>query len=547
MEASDSVGLTDYVSAVKRRRRLAVCLGLPIFIVAVILAIALPSVYRSTAIFKLKEAQNVQDPPTGGADSYADRNVNVLAEMVLRPDNLNAMLNEVTPPSAVIDRTAALAQWAKAIKVDMVTEKILDPQTGREKVILTGFTVSADSRDPNVAWRSANWLSDAFVRVSREAAVAESTSQSKFYASEADRVRERIAAYEAKMADFKRKNFDQLPETAQANLNVRSQVEQELASSEREIGTLEQNRIFAAQQLQEAQMSNNGASLAQLQSDYQTKAETYATDHPDMIALRHQIDALKHGRAVGTDGSLQSQLQAQQEILTEMRQRYSEDHPDVKLAEKNIATLQARIARGEKADTSDTQSSPMVAQLRVQVHALDTQIAALESRTAELRTRRNQLDSHMASTPEVERDYEAITRDLGTAHAQYDQLVNHRMEADVKSASITTGESDKFSVVKQPFLPKEPAKPSRLAIGLLGLIAAIIVGLMSTVLAEALDSSVRGARDIRIALNETPLSAIPKISNSLSRRRRFRQATVGAISLLVGVPALYFVVLMVVR
>ena len=547
MESSDSVGLTDYFSAVKRRRRLAVCLGLPIFIVAVILAVALPSIYRSTAIFKLKEAQNIQDPPAGGTDSYADRYVNVLAEMVLRPDNLNAMLNEVTPQSATIDRTAALAQWAKAIKVDMVTEKILDPQTGREKVILSGFTVSADSRDPQVAWRSANWLSDAFIRVSRQSAVEESTSQSKFYASEADRVRERIAAYEAKMADFKRKNFDQLPETAQANLNVRSQVEQELASSEREIGTLEQNRIFAAQQLQEAQMSNNGASLAQLQSEYQTKAETYATDHPDMIALRHQIDALKHGRSVGTDGSLQSQLQAQQEILAEMRQRYSEDHPDVKLAEKNIATLQARIARGEKADPTESQSSPMVAQLRVQVHALDTQIAALASRTAELRTRRNQLDSHMASTPEVERDYEAITRDLGTAHAQYDQLVNHRMEADVKSASITTGESDKFSVVKQPFLPKEPAKPSRLAIAVLGLIAAIIVGLMSTVLAEALDSSVRGARDIRIALNEMPLSAIPKISNSLSRRRRFRQATVGAISLLVGVPALYFVVLLVVR
>jgi uncharacterized protein involved in exopolysaccharide biosynthesis len=181
------------------------------------------------------------------------------------------------------------------------------------------------------------------------------------------------------------------------------------------------------------------------------------------------------------------------------------------------------------------------------VHALDTQIAALQSRTAELRARRMQLDSHMASTPEVERDYEAITRDLGTAHAQYDQLMNHRLEADVKSASINSGESDKFSLVERPSLPKEPAKPSRLGIGLLGFIGAIVVGLMSVVLAEALDSSVRGARDIRVALNETPLSAIPKIKNSISKRRRIRQGAVAAISLLIGIPALYFVVLMVVR
>lgn len=546
MESKDSAGLTDYVSAFKRRRRLAVCLGLPIFIVAVVLAVALPAVYRSTAEFKLKESPSTQEQQTGGADSYADRYVSVLTEMVLRPNNLNVMLDQVMPPDTT-DRNKATARLAKGIKVEMVTEKILDPISGRERSILSGFTVYADNRDPNVAWHAANWLADAFVRVSREYALAQSTNDSKFFASEADRVRDRITGYEAKLADFKRKNFDQLPETAQANLNVRSQVEQELAASEREIATVEQNRIFAAQQLQESQMSNNGASLAQLQNEYNTKAETYATDHPDMIALRHQIDALKHGRAVGTDGSLQAQLQAQQAILVEMRQRYKEDHPDVKRVEKNIATLEARIASGEKVDTSDSQASPMVAQLRVQVHALDTQLSALQSRTAELRARRMQLDSHMASTPEVERDYQAITRDLGTAHAQYDQLMNRRMDADVKSASIISGESDKFSLVKQPLLPKEPAKPARLGIALLGLIAAIVVGLMSTVLAEGLDSSVRGARDIRAALNEMPLSAIPKIHNSISKRRRVRQAAVAAISLLVGVPALYFVVLLAVR
>jgi len=547
MESKDSVGLTDYAAALRRRRRIAVSLGLPIFIFAAILAVALPNVYRSTAVFKLKDSQTIQEQqPGGGGDSYADRYINVLTEIVLRPNNFNAMLDQVAPPAA-IDRNKAMTQLAKGIKVEMVTEKILDPQSGRDRVILSGFTVSGESRDPNVAWRAAAWLSDAFVRVSREYALAQSSSESKFFASEADRVRDRITAYEAKLADFKRKNFDQLPETAQANLNVRSQVEQELAADEREIGTVEQNRIFAAQQLQEAQKSNNGASLAQLQTDYETKSQTYATDHPDMIALRHQIDALKHGRAVGTDGSLRSQLQTQQAILVEMRQRYSEDHPDVKRAAKNIATLEARIARGEKADTSDSESSPMVAQLRVQVHALDTQIAALQARTAELRSRRMQLDSHMASTPEVERDYQAITRDLGTAHTQYDQLMNHRMEADVKSASISSGESDKFSLVKKPLLPMGPSKPSRLAIALLGLIAAIVVGLMSTVLAEGLDSSVRGARDIRIVLNEMPLSTIPNIRNSISQRRRLRQATVAAISLLVGVPALYFVVLLVVR
>jgi succinoglycan biosynthesis transport protein ExoP len=295
-------------------------------------------------------------------------------------------------------------------------------------------------------------------------------------------------------------------------------------------------------------MTNNGVSLGQLQADYQTKSLTYASDHPDMIALRHQIDALKHGGSVSTGSSLQAQLQMQQAILTETRQHYSDDHPDVKRLSKSIATLEARIAAGEKAaDTSDAESSPMVAQLRVQVHVLDTQIAGLQSRAAELRAKRTDLDSHLASTPEVERDYQTMTRDLGTARAQYDQLMNHRMESDVKSASIAAGESDKFSLIQPPSLAEKPAKPSRLSIALLGLIASIFVGFMGVTIAEAVDPSVRGARDIRLALNELPLSAIPKIRNAASTRLRSRQATVAGISLIVAVPVLFVLVRLVVR
>jgi hypothetical protein len=86
-----------------------------------------------------------------------------------------------------------------------------------------------------------------------------------------------------------------------------------------------------------------------------------------------------------------------------------------------------------------------------------------------------------------------------------------------------------------------------LAICLLGIIGGIIVGLMGVVAAEGLDTSVRGSRDIRVALNELPLSSIPKISNSISRRRYSIQAAAAGISLLIVVPVMYLVVVWVVR
>ena len=47
-----------------------------------------------------------------------------------------------------------------------------------------------------------------------------------------------------------------------------------------------------------------------------------------------------------TGMSLRQQLQQQRSILAETRQRYSEDHPDVKRIERNIQSLEARIAVG---------------------------------------------------------------------------------------------------------------------------------------------------------------------------------------------------------
>jgi succinoglycan biosynthesis transport protein ExoP len=538
MQVEKSLGISDYIAALRRRRRLAALIGVPILVIGCLVSVTLPSVYSSTAVFKLNEDPEAKN----NADSYLDQYVSGLSYAVLTGQNLNKLLDIYPVILNGGNRQTALKQIMRGTRVDMVTEKILDPQSGREKVINTGFTVSADSRNPDVAWKTATWLTDEFINASRQEALAHSGGEVKFFTGEADRLRERISTLESQLADFKRKNFDQLPETAQSNLNIRSQTEQELDQLAREISTQEQNRIFVLQQLQQAQQTGVGAAnLQQLEEEYRTKSASYAEDHPDMIALRRQIDRLKHGGTVGDGGSLQAQLETQRSILAEARQRYSEDHPDIKRIQKSIASLEARIASGERSDSSVV-TSPLVAQLRTQANGIDSQIASAQSRAAELRAKRSQLDTHLASTPQVEREFQTLTRDLGTARAQYDALMNHRMDADVKSAAILAGESDKFTLIESANKPQKPAKPSRIGIALAGLMAALIFALTGTVAAEAVDPTVRGTRDLRSVLSEMPLSVIPKIQNSIYRRQQTKKAFVAVVSLVVSVPILFVLI-----
>ena len=52
------------------------------------------------------------------------------------------------------DPKAAIKRLRKDIGVDIVTVPILDPETGREREVVTAFTVSYDNRDPQRAHRA---------------------------------------------------------------------------------------------------------------------------------------------------------------------------------------------------------------------------------------------------------------------------------------------------------------------------------------------------------------------------------------------------------
>jgi polysaccharide biosynthesis transport protein len=261
------------------------------------------------------------------------------------------------------------------------------------------------------------------------------------------------------------------------------------------------------------------ANLRALEDEYARKSVQYDQSHPDLIMLRRQIDQARAGGA-SAGMSLKGQLQNQRAILAEARQRYSEDHPDVQRISRNIQALEARIAAGETADLSASTDSPMAVQVQTQLNATDTQLAALQARAMELRTKLSGLESRMSAAPEVERDYQEVTRDLAGARAKYDELLKRQMDAEVSEAAIAGGTADKFRVKSSPKTPDEPAKPARLAIFIIALVLGLIAAFTSVIMAQLFDQTVRGARDIQDILGVAPLAAVPVIKRSSHTARK---------------------------
>jgi succinoglycan biosynthesis transport protein ExoP len=539
--SSAGPGMHDYIAALKRRRNTILGIAIPIAVLATMLAIGLPAVYQSSGFIQIED-DNPEGADASKETTYADEYVASIGKTVLGRGNLRKLLDEhQLYEDQGTDRDAALDRVKKDIRVDIVTTPILDPRTGRERDVVSAFTVSFDHRDPQRAYEGAKWVVDSYLAANRLDRQQQAETAAKFYAKEAERVRGDVANLEQKLADFKRKNAGALPELAEVNMGSVERTERDLRDVEVQLQALRRERVLLVSQLQQARAAGPEATnVRALEDEYARKSIQYDASHPDLISLRKQIETLKRGGST-TGMTLRQQLANERSVLTEARQRYSEDHPDVKRVARNIANLEARIAAGETSDRSVAADSPIAMQLQAQLNATDTQIGALQMRSTELRARMQQLEDRLSMTPQVEQEYQTVTRDLASARAKYDELVKRRMDAEVSEAAIQGGRADKFRVMQAPSVPNSPAKPKRLAIVIIGLVLAAVLGLSVAVAMEAVDPSVRGSKDVREILNISPLAAVPMISNSIAMDLRKRRLLRFGTCAIAGVVAAYVI------
>jgi succinoglycan biosynthesis transport protein ExoP len=531
-ETANTPDFSDYVAAVKRRRLLLATIGLPIVAIAFALAIGLPDIYVGTGLITFSDATVSGELPTdkehaAREKSYMDQYVASLTEAVMTPKNLLGLIKDV-PGIVAADETAedGLKEINRKTRVETVKMPVLDPDSSREREIISAFTVQYGSRDPEIALKAATWLTNGYMEASRHNLLVRAKAAAQFYNTQAEQYGKQIAELESRLAAFKAKNFGNLPELTDLNLNLMDRNQRDLDDVNSQVRTLQQEKIFLQQQLEQAKNAGTDEGmLQQLQAEYSKKLATYDENHPDMIALRQQIDALKAGGGAVDSLSLPAQLQAQKQILAQARQRYSEDHPDVKRIERQIKTLQTRIAAGET-NAGNAVGSPAVVQLKTQINALDTQLAGLDRRSAELRTKLDEMQHRVEATPQTEREYKTLTRDLEVAHAKYDEINKSMMDSEVTAAAIASGRSDELSLVQAPALPAKPAKPKRIAIAAIGLMLAILLSVTAVVVAESVDQTVRGSRDVRRVLDLSPLGVIPEIQDAVAMRRtRWRMVT----------------------
>jgi uncharacterized protein involved in exopolysaccharide biosynthesis len=214
--------------------------------------------------------------------------------------------------------------------------------------------------------------------------------------------------------------------------------------------------------------------------------------------------------------------------LAAAREHYTPDHPDVLRLTREVTLLeqQAKDAPAAERVQRAREGADNLAylQYRTQVTTLKADRTAAEKKAAELRTRLDELSRRVSRAPEVENEYRALNRDYENAQLKYQDVRTKQREAEAGQNLETERKGERFTLIEPPVRPEQPVSPNRPVLLVLGIVASLAIALGVVLARDAVDSSVRGVRDLTRLVEVPPLAVIPAVETLADRSRRRRIA-----------------------
>ena len=327
--------------------------------------------------------------------------------------------------------------------------------------------VKVEHTDPQIAALIAGSVYREFMSQNFEHTSSTADNAYSFLQNEEKRLKEQLGASEREMQEFKER-------TKSVSLEDRQNVVVEkLKELNQKVTEAKSQRILQETTYNQAMaLSNNVGTLLFLQ--------TVAND-PAIIDIRANI----------------SRLESE---LANLRQRYREKHP------RYIQTV-SQLDEWKSNLTNSVLNIPQV--IRSLYESAKSSESALEAALREQEDAALELNKQALV-------YNGLARAVDSDRALYEAVLNR-----IKETTLTKEiRPDQIRIVQDASVPEFPAKPEKLKITLIGLVAGLALGITLALFFSSLDRSLRTVDQAEDFLGVSVLSAIPKFSGVQGQERK---------------------------
>lgn len=527
----DSYSLPELAGLLRRRAKV-IGISLLLFpLLAIVAAYSLDTLYKSsgTIIIELPEASASFLP---GSNQSADREQRIsrIYDEVMTRDNIAEIIDRRGLYKDLRDEDGSPNSVVGELRSRFDLEFILAQNDPRNKNLgeVMGFELSFFHQDPKIARDVTRDIVDLFLqgnRARRQEAYFETAAALE---READNLRRQVSVAEGLLAEFKTRNPGALPEDRNYNRQIVERKSNDLNDLEREIRSLQERKTLFQSQLAQTDpwtanigadglaMPSTSERLRQLQGEYLRLLGNYNATHPDVLKLRREIESLTGGTSNPAFRQLvESELTMKRVELRDARVLYGEDHPDIRNLERAVASLESQVAAMPQSNSEELPpNNPAYINIELQLKGVDTELGALKFNRQRLQAEIRDLDNRVQVAPEVEREYLDLTRDLGLARKQYEDIRSRQMSVERAGELENEELAERYVVTRVPVLPFAPAYPNRPLFFIIGVFLGFTFAVVLAIGTEAFDGTIRSTRDIRTILGMPPIAAIPFIATA---------------------------------
>ncbi len=347
------------------------------------------------------------------------------------------------------------------------------------------YTITYTNRNRETARRVVDQLLRIFLANSLGGSQEGSEQAQQFLSQQIAEYDKKLAAAEARLADFKREHAGLVPGATGGDYFSRLHAETDELDRDRLALTLaEQKRDELQRQLSSETGSTNGG---------------------------------------GADTA--TQIRDTQARLDELLLRFTDKHPDVIAARRTLEDLKLRqkaeieaVRRGDQAAIAATglASSPVYQGIKLQLSQIDVEVAGARQQVAGQEAKIAEQRKMINTAPQVEAEYERLDRDYSVTHTEYQALVDRLSRAKLSDKADATGVV-RFEVVDPPAVNPDPVFPNRLKLILEVLAAGLGAGIGAAYLLHQLRPVFSSTRQL---MELTQLPVLGSVSMTWPERHR---------------------------
>jgi len=480
----------DYVRILRRRWALILLLTVVGTGVGYTMFRVLPKQYVSMTSVLVQQPTVPTDYVKPVVTDDTNQRLAAMKQQILSRTRLEPLIHDLGLYRKDIDRVPMedlVARLQSAVKVDPV-QAMAETQAHH----LPGFNITVTFDDARQAQQICSNVTSMFISRDSQLRQEQANQTTQFVQKQLDDAKAKLDEMDNRLAAFKRRYLGSLPDQEQANLNLLMNLTTQLEASTQALSRAQQDKSFAesmlAQQLTSWQASQKGNNpqtlqqqLADLQSQLSLAQAKYTDNHPDVIKLKNDIEAVNKKIADGS--SLKGQ-----------------DDP----GSGNQTAIEP----------------PSIQQYRAQIHQLEQTIKDRQNEQSEIQKQIGIYQARVQSSPDVEEQYKELTRDHQTALDFYNKLLGMRDQSSMANDLQRRQEGEQFAILDPANLPDRPSFPKLTYCLGGGFGGGLALGLGLCMLLEMQDSSLRSDKDVEFTLRLPVLAMIPRVECSRPKARQ---------------------------